>query len=163
MIDLEQVRSVIAAGLYSHLNMPVVETDVEETPAAYPFIKYGFSGPVLFPDKPVSVTVIPSSTPDEVIERYTEQPSFRMTFLSCSDRPAASLTNAIRLHDWFRIFGYGELKRNANTVVVTAGDIQNRDVQIGSAWERRHGFEVTFRTTSIIDMQQPTIELINWK
>ncbi|MCR8636180.1 MULTISPECIES: LIC_12616 family protein [Paenibacillus] len=163
MINLEQIRSSITTGLVAAMTMPVVELDDASAPAAYPFIKYSFSGPVLFPDKQPSVTVVPSSSPDEVIERYTEQPTFRMSFISCSDQKMDSLTNAVRMHDWFRILGRDELKLNANIVVVLAGEIQNRDIQIGNIWERRNSFEVTFKTLSVIDTKQTTIDIINWK
>jgi hypothetical protein len=162
MIDFELIRSVITTGLTAHMDMPVVEQDDSLAPSVYPIIKISFTGPILFPAQP-SLTLIPSSSTDEVIERYTEQPTFRMSFNSCSDQKAASLANAIRAHDWFRILGIDELRLNANTVVVLAGEIQNRDVQIADAWERRYGFEVAFRTTSIIDRKQPTIDFINCK
>ncbi|NOU92021.1 hypothetical protein GC093_02060 [Paenibacillus sp. LMG 31456] len=162
MIDLERIRSSITTGLVTAMTMPVVEQDDASVPAAYPFIKYSFTGSVLFSDKQPAVTVVPSSSPDEIIERYTEQPIFRMSFISCSDQKMDSLTNAVRMHDWFRILGRDELKLNANLMVVLAGEIQNRDIQIGSVWERRTGFEVTFKTLSVVDRKQTTIDIINW-
>jgi len=162
MIELELIRSVITIGLSNLTGMPAVELDANEAPAAYPFMMYSFAGPVLFPDKPPAVTTVPSSTENELIERYTEQPTFRMSFLSCSDNKAASLTNAIRMHDWFRILGQDELRRSANTVVVLAGEIQNRDVQNGAVWERRFGFDVALKTTSVTDMKQTTIDHLHF-
>jgi hypothetical protein len=160
MIELETIRSVIVGGLSAHLEIPVVEINTE-APAVYPFITYSFRGPVEFPGSVPAVTFIPAEG-DDIIERYTEQPTFRICFNSCSDQQMESLANAIRMHDWFRILGQNALMQGANVAVVQAGKIKCRDALINSVWERRHRLYVTFRTVSLVDMSQTTIQTVNW-
>jgi hypothetical protein len=160
MMDLELIRSVLIDGLSAHLEMPVLEIDAEAS-AAYPFITYSYSGPVVFPGGIPAVTLIPAEN-GEITERYMEQPTFRMSFNSCSDRQLESLTNAVRMHDWFRIIGCDELKRDANVAVVKTGKIKNRDALIDGVWVRKSRFYVTLRIVSVVDSTQTTIQTVNW-
>jgi hypothetical protein len=161
MIDLELIRSSVIDGLAGHMDMPVINTDDGEKPSAYPYITYSFNGTLVFPGSTPSVTIVPSSS-IEVIERFMEQPTFTMSFNSCSSQKSESLANLLRLHDWFRVIGYDALKRDADVVFVKAGEILNRDIQINNVWERISGVDITFRTTSLIEVKQPTIDTVNW-
>ncbi|WP_207952821.1 phage neck terminator protein [Paenibacillus agricola] len=164
MIDLELIRSTLVDGLSAHLEIPVMEIHTE-TATPYPFITYSFRGPIVFPSNTPVVTFIPAEgdeAGEEMTERHTEQPTFRIRFSSCSDQQMESIEYALRMHDWFRTIGRDRLKQEANVVVVQAGKIKGRDRQMDSAWERRHRFYVTFRTVSVVDMNQTAIQTVNW-
>ncbi|MNV81756.1 hypothetical protein D3C71_1754390 [compost metagenome] len=55
------------------------------------------------------------------------------------------------------------LKEDVNVVVVEIGSVQNRDVNIGTEWERREGFDVDFRTVDVSESELGTIEKANLK
>jgi hypothetical protein len=164
MIDLELIRTAIVDGLSDHLGIPVVEIHTEAL-MEYPFITYSFKGPIVFPGSIPAVTFIPTEGGEaggELTELYTEQPTFRMRFDSCSDQQMESLGNALRMHDWFRLISEDTLKREANVVVVEAGKIKGKNKLIDSAWERKHRLYVTFRTVSLVEKSQTIIETVNW-
>ncbi|SFL09563.1 hypothetical protein SAMN03159341_103185 [Paenibacillus sp. 1_12] len=161
MIDLELIQSVIVGGLTAHLGIPVVKVDAAR-PEQYPYIMYSYSGPITFPDSTPAMTLVAAGA-EEVMERYTEQPTCRISLNSCSNQQLESWTNAIRMHDWFRVVGHDVLKQGADLVVVQAGKIKNRDTAIEGVWERRSQLYVTFRTASVVDMNQGTIQTVNWK
>ncbi|MEK3910980.1 hypothetical protein [Paenibacillus sp. FSL H7-0331] len=161
MIDLELIQTVIADGLSAHLGIPVVQVD-EVRQSQYPYITYSYSGPIKYPGSTPAMTLVAAGT-EEVMERYTEQPTCRISLNSCSNQQLESWTNAIRMHDWFRIVGHDVLKQGADLVVVNAGKLKNRDTVIEGVWERRSQLYVTFRTASVVDMNQGTIQTVNWK
>ncbi|MNO80498.1 hypothetical protein D3C76_717070 [compost metagenome] len=87
----------------------------------------------------------------------TETVYFTMTFLSFADDKLARLQNAWTAREWFMSGGHAELKEKVNVVVAKVGSVTNRDIQNGTVWERREGFDVEFRT---VDISESNLEWI---
>jgi hypothetical protein len=62
--------------------------------------------------------------------------------------------------NWFKFFGY-EYMKTKDIVVAEIGQIANRDTLIITDYERRWGFDVTFRSTEKLTIQVPTIEKLD--
>ncbi|TCZ76176.1 hypothetical protein E0485_15175 [Paenibacillus albiflavus] len=156
MVDLDQIRAVIADGLESHLNVLVIEANESSLIPPYPFLAFNFTTAAIYPD------YYPVVDMSGIDMGYIEQPEMLISMNSYADTRQGSIDNAMRAHDWFRVSGYESLN-NAGLVAVDVGDIRNRDIQIGDEWERRNGFDVRIRVLSIVSTSKETIEQIETK
>lgn len=159
MVDFELIRTSLVEGLSTHLGMPVIESDTAAKMPPYPYLTYNFITSGIITGLP-GMNVLPGSD-DDIIEEYSEQPTMMISINSYADRKADSIQNAMRAADWLNIIGHDELKTKANAVVVDVGDIHNRDVQLGDEWERRNGFDVELRASSVLKVKQEWIEKAN--
>ncbi len=144
-------------GLSVHLSLKVIEmNDIGKMPS-YPFLTYDFTdlgGPE---NSGLPVVTIEGS---KRVTRETEL--FDVSFLSYAASKAESIENALRARDWLLTTGK-ILLSSIGVIVVTVGQITNRDIQIGPEWERRHGFDVEFRITNIIETEAEVIEKVTVK
>lgn len=152
MIPFSTIRSELVRGLSSALGVKVIEINSPGRAPRLPFATYDFSIGMAEPGgQPVKVA-------SENAITLTETAEFTVDFqFTAADRMAA-LELAIRARDWFAGEGHDVLKYGpAATVVVSADDVENRDVQIGDDWNYQYGFEVRFRTTNSITYSSTTI------
>lgn len=152
MIPFKAIRSALVQGLNKHLGLKVIEMNGGGDIPKTAFLTYDF-------DQVIGES---RGTPAEFQEgdkiRQVETVPFTVSFLSYADDKATSIENAIKARDWFKTTGHEVLKDTVNVVVVNIGSVENRDVQIGSEWERRHGFDVDFRTIDETERANITID-----
>ena len=156
MLPFKDIRSAILRGLKALTSLPVIEMngggDIPETA----FLTYDFSegfGPS---------RGFPEVSQEGSIQRRTETVIFTVSFLSYADDKATSISNAILARDWFKGDGRLLLKEK-NIVVVEIGAISNRDINIGTEWERRQGFDIEFRTQDITESEIETIDKVKFE
>lgn len=157
MIPFKAIRSAIVRGLAAHLGLPVIEMNGGGDIPKTAFLTYDF-------DQGIGESKgLPAEFQEGEKIRQVETVPFTVSFLSYADDKATSIENAMKARDWFKTAGYEVLKDTVNVVVANLGSVENRDVQIGDEWERRHGFDVDFRTIDETQRDLITIDKANVK
>ncbi|TQR29394.1 phage neck terminator protein [Brevibacillus brevis] len=157
MIPFRAIRSTIVQGLSKHLSLPVIELNGGGDIPKTAFLTYDFEEAIgESTGFPVEFEV-----GDKI--RQVETVPFTVSFFSYADDKATSVENAMKARDWFKTAGYEVLKDTVNVIVANYGSIENRDIKIGLEWERRHGFEIEFRTIDETERDLITIEKANVK
>ncbi|MEW9702828.1 hypothetical protein [Paenibacillus sp. SI8] len=152
MIPFRSIRSAIIQGLVSATGLPLVEMNDNGPVDTYPYITYDF---VEFPG---TVQGLPAETFDGAMKTFTETVEFTVSFHSYAAYKDESIENAMKVCEWLRTDGREILSASVNVVVIRVGPIQNRDIAIGSEWERRHGFDVEFRTMNTMQTSEYSID-----
>ncbi|WP_422659114.1 phage neck terminator protein [Paenibacillus sp. EC2-1] len=153
MIPFEEIRKVMIEGLSSAVGVPVIEISGTGDVPAYPFLSYDFTDEGS-PHGHMAVTVENNKT------IHSGTVALSVTFQSYAKTRLESVNLANRARDWFETTGHRILKENVNVVVVDVGATTNTDIQLGTEWERRNGFEVECRTVNIIEEEYTPIESV---
>ncbi|QCT03292.1 hypothetical protein E6C60_2580 [Paenibacillus algicola] len=155
MIPYNEIRKALVSGLSDHTGLQVINMNGGGGIPKGAFITYHFEPGF-------------NSTGGRPIEQqngeYLEQMEtveFTVSFLSYADDNPVSMTNALQAQEWFKADGRIRLKDDLGIVVHNVGQVENRDVAIGTEWERRHGFEVEFRMQNISQRKLDVIEKVN--
>ncbi|MHA7580401.1 phage neck terminator protein [Paenibacillus vandeheii] len=154
MIPFEDIRKVMIEGLSGAVGVPVIEIDGTGKVPKYPFLTYSFTDEGS-PRGHMAVTVENNKT------IHAGTVALSVTFQSYAKTRLESVNLANRARDWFETAGHRLLKDNINVVVVDVGATTNTDIQLGTEWERRNGFEVECRTINIIEEEYTPIESAN--
>ncbi|MED1792888.1 hypothetical protein P4V54_09405 [Brevibacillus nitrificans] len=157
MIPFKAIRSAIVRGLAAHMELPVIEMNGGGDIPKTAFLAYDFDQGI------GEARGMPTEFEEDDRIRQVETVPFTVSFLSYADDKATSMENAMKARDWFKTTGYEALKDTVNVIVTNFGAVENRDVHIGDEWERRHGFEVEFRTIDEIERDLITIDKANVK
>ncbi|CAH1190309.1 hypothetical protein PAECIP111893_00268 [Paenibacillus plantiphilus] len=157
MIPYVDIRLALVTGLAEQLGVIIVPmNDIGEVPE-YPFVTYDFLEPsgerIGFPTVFVEGNEL----------KHVETVIFSVSLQTYAADRAGSVELALRIRDWLMTEGHWQLKDAVGVVVTNIGSIDNRDIQLGDEWERRHGFEVDFRTTNIIIRPIESLEIVNLK
>ncbi|MCY7484431.1 LIC_12616 family protein [Paenibacillus alvei] len=155
MVPFRNIRSAIVRGLKEYMNLPVIEMNGGGDVPAGEFMTYHF------PDGFGEPSGQPIYEQENNTLRQIETVTFSVSFLSYAADSATSIENAMRACDWFKGAGHDILKDAVNVVVVEVGSIENRDIVMEEVWERRHGFEVEFRTLDVVETELVTINTTN--
>lgn len=142
MIPFKAIRSAIVQPLAAYLSLPIIEMNGGGDMPNQAFMTYDFSGPE-------DARGFPIEYQEGNNLRHVGTVSFTVSFMSYADDKATSIENAMKARDWLKRDGRELLKDRVNVIVSEIGTIENRDVQIVDEWERRQGFDVTFRTTDV--------------
>lgn len=156
MIPFKAIRTAIVQPLAAHLSLPVIEMNGGGDMPTQAFLTYDFSGPEDAHGFPIEY-----QEGNNLLHVGTV--SFTVSFLSYADDKATSIENAMRTRDWLKRDGRELLKDRVNVIVSEISPIENRDVLIGDEWERRQGFDVTFRTLDVTSSEFIAIEKANVK
>ncbi|MCR8978685.1 LIC_12616 family protein [Brevibacillus laterosporus] len=151
MIPFKAIRSAIVQPLSAHLSLPVIEMNSGGDMPKQAFMTYDFSGPE-------DARGFPIEYQEGDTLRHIGTVFFTVSFLSYADDKATSIENALRARDWMKRDGRELLKDRVNVIVSEIGTIENRDVLIVDDWERRQGFDVTFRTLDVTEGEFIAIE-----
>lgn len=157
MIPFKAIRSAIVRGLAAHLELPVIEMNSGGDIPKTAFLTYDFDQGI------GEARGMPTEFEEDDRIRQVETVPFTVSFLSYADDKATSMENAMKARDWFNTTGYEALKDTVNVIVSNFGAVENRDVHIGDEWERRHGFELEFRTIDETERDLITIDKANVK
>ena len=157
MIRFPEIRSALVRGLSAYLGAKVIEMNVAAKPPPFPYLTYNFTDLGTSEGQPI---LIYADGKKQTIKTET----FTVSFLSYAHNPEESLRYALLARDWFLTAGHAHLKDTVDTVVVEVSAAENRDVQVGVEWERRHSFDVDFRTLNLISQDDPEmIDTVNVK
>jgi hypothetical protein len=151
MLAIESIRTVVIEGLSVYVGKEVFEMDGSRDNQGVGYLTCNFSD-VFHSSRGFPVVM---QKGDKLVK--TETVHFTMTFLSFDDDKLARTQNAWTARDWFKSEGHAELKEKVNVVVAKVGSVSNRDIQNGTVWERREGFDVEFRT---LDISESDLEWI---
>lgn len=134
MIDYDGMRTVIAKGLKQYLGCPVIRSNQNEAPPAYPYVSY-------------TITTLLSQnkgTYGEYADGYDRQArtqTWSVTIQSNDNAECVKL--ACMAHDWFDRVGSTYLNDN-DVIVQSVGSVTNRDNFLTTEYEYRNGFDVVF-------------------
>ncbi|OMF01224.1 hypothetical protein BK124_00675 [Paenibacillus amylolyticus] len=154
MIQFEAIRKSMIEGLSEALGVRVIEIDGVNQVPPIPFMTYNFSDEGIIRGH-MAVTL----EDDKMV--HTGDVPLSVTFQSYAHDRLGAVVLANRARDWFLTAGHRLLKDEVNTVVVTVGESVNNDVQLGTEWERRNGFEIELRTKNVIIEDYTPIDSAN--
>ncbi len=140
LIDIKNTESIIVAGLSEFVNCAVIASNQTAPAPDYPYVSYTVT------------TALDSNVKGFCIAadgtRYKELNQI-WSFTSQSDDSIESVSNALRIKDYFDLAGNTYLSDN-QIVAVKTGNIFNRDNIITINYEYRNGLDVTFRLLDVI-------------
>ena len=128
MVNLSTIRQVICKLIKEHTGTPIIRTNQNAEPPAYPF--YTNNG-----------------TYGEFIEEdekyYRKEFQQIWSFTACADEDLTSKELALQLYDFLDKVGAVELAENG-VVIQRIENITNRDNLLTTDYEYRNGFDVYF-------------------
>lgn len=134
MVDIENLRLTVAKGLKEYLGCPVIRSNQNAPPPAYPYISYTITTPMsenkgtygIYSDgkarKPVTTTI---------------------SYTALSDDSTESLTLANKARTWLDFFGRVYLS-DRGVVVQSVTSVSNRDNVLTVEYEYKNGFDCIF-------------------
>lgn len=140
MIDYERVREIIAKGLKSYVKCPVVKSNQNESPPAYPYISY-------------TITTLASANNgsygvhDNGVHAKPVKQTWSIT--AKSDNDSESVMLACKAREWLENVGTTYLTDN-NVICESVGGITNRDNILTVAFEYNKGFDAVFNLMDIV-------------
>lgn len=155
MVPYDEIRIAIARGLSEYIGRPVTPVNGGGDIPKGAFLTYQFDGFGSTGKQPIEFQ-------EEDHMMRLEMVPFAVSFLSYGDETVSSMNLALQARDWFKAQGKDRLKE-LDVVVSDMGPVENRDIQIGTEWERRHGFEIEFRTTDRLKTELIPINQVNLK
>ena len=155
MIDFEHIQKTLVNKLQDELQVPVIVANPDGPKPQEPFVILNFTSPY-----------IPSGS--YVEETKDEEDCYVEIKRTSWDKMVASLTfygddnkNGLKALDYIQFKGYDELRKEAGLVLVSNTALQNRDVYVIDQWERKTGFDATFRVVSETLKQIDSIQSVN--
>ena len=146
MIDYRETEKIIVNGLQEWLkskgyDRPVIRSNQTAPVPDYPYLSYTITTAVMADMKGYSIA-----------EDGTRYKPFAQvwSFTAQAESAVDSFELAMLAYDWFALTGNTYLNDN-NIVVQRVGNINNRDNLITIEYENRHGFDVEFTLTHILD------------
>ena len=134
MIDYDKVRGIIAKGLKNHLQVPVIRSNQNNNPPAYPFISY-------------TITTLESQNKGtwQEYEDGTQRKAILQTWSisALSDDNSESVTLALKAREWLDRSGTVYLNDN-DVIVQSVGGVTNRDNFLTVEYEYKNGFDCFF-------------------
>lgn len=141
MIDVRKTEIIIADGLSKFIDCPVIASNQPVPTPEYPYISYTITT--------AYVSNVKGFCIDSDGTRFKEFNQI-WSFTSQSDNDTESLTNALKVKNYFDLAGNTYLSDNG-VVAVKTSNITNRDNIISINFEYRNGLDVTFRLLDIIE------------
>lgn len=160
MIDYDNMRATVVKGLKKFLECPVIRSNQNAEPPAYPFISY-------------TITMLQSENKgtwqeyEQGIDRQAVTQTWSISALSDDNNESVVLANKARA--WLTRLGTSYLNEH-KVIVQSAGNITNRDNILTSEYEYKNGFDVVFwlydeventsRITNYIENIEHNIEIL---
>lgn len=134
MVDYENTRRVVAAGLKNYLDCPIIRSNQIADPPSYPYVSY-------------TITTIQSENKgtfgvyEDEIDRKPVIQTWSISVLSDDDNECVNL--AMKAHEWLEHVGTTYLNDN-HVIVQGLSAITNRDNILSNGYEYKKGFDVQF-------------------
>lgn len=166
MIDFVTLRNYIRKGLQAYLRnedgyeeILVVQFNPDAPEPPKPYLTMNFTSP--FIPGGVEIEEVANKGDDVQYTRYSND-TMSSSWNVYSDDIDEAHKIALMAQRWFIYDGRDYLK-GKDIVVVEWTGIQNRDIFVVDAWERRLGFDTIFRVLSKIEKTVSTIETVDIK
>ena len=134
MIDYENMRNIVVKGLKDYLQCPVIRTNQNEEPPAYPYVSY-------------TITTLASEnkgTYGEYSDGQDRKPITQTWSITAqSDKSGEDIELIMKAREWLERVGNLYLNDN-NIIVQSVGNVSNRDNVLTMEYEYKHGFDVVF-------------------
>ena len=134
MIDYENMRNIVAKGLKDYLQCPVIRSNQNIEPPAYPYVSY-------------TITTLASEnkgTYGEYGDGQDRKPTTQTWSITAqSDTSGEDVTLIMKAREWLERVGSQYLNDN-NVIVQSVGNVSNRDNVLTMEYEYKHGFDVVF-------------------
>lgn len=141
MIDYEGMRNTVAKGLKEYLGCPVIRSNQNQEPLAYPYVSY-------------TITTLMSEnkgTYGEYDDGYSRKPVTSIWSITAqADDNLESVTLANKARVWLEYVGTTYLSDN-EVIVELVGGITNRDNVLTTEYEYRNGFDVVFWLFDVVE------------
>lgn len=140
----------------------VFQKDLNKKSPPFPFITYNITSPHIPFTGEGNFSREPRPSLDsrfefDIVETLETQPTVMYSFTTYSDDNSEALETALLLRDWFKHIGT-QVFRDNNFVIVEAGTIQDRTINLVGSYEYRYGFDVEIRYTRRVERRLETIE-----
>jgi hypothetical protein len=150
VIDYENMRRVVVAGLKKHLNCPVIRSNQNEEKPSYPYVSYTV----------ISLKGENNGTYGVYDDGTKRKPTTQTWSITVqSDDNSESVDLAVKAHEWLDDIGTVYLSDNG-IAVQSVGNVGNRDNVITNNYEYRNGFDVVFVIESTIGSSETDTETI---
>ena len=140
MIDYEHIRKVVASGLKKYLNCPVIRSNQNKEPPAYPFISYTIT--TLAGENKGTYGECADGTQFKTVPQI-------WSITSNSNDNSESVMLISKAREWLDNIGTVYLNDNG-VVCQSVGSITNRDNILTVEYEYRNGFDVVFAIADVI-------------
>ena len=160
MIDYNEIKEVLRAGIWEHLGRFFVDLENgdprPDTQEGLPehlktFISHKFTSPYI-PQAGYEIN-------DDDNLMFVSQPTMTLSLTVYSKDKGEALNIAHRLKQWFKFHGYDYLKEH-DLIVVETTAMNDRTTFLETGYDNRVGFDVILRTTDKEEMQVGTIERV---
>lgn len=167
MTLIKYLKNLIVKGIHEDTGLLAVDTDNNNKKPKYPFYSFKFITPIMnigeggVLSRDFDKSLNPKFKYD-YIEKLELQPKAVVSFNSYDKDVDGSFEVCLKAWEYFRHRSKYYFRDN-NVVVVNVGNITDRTVFIGEAYEYRHGFDVEFRILHEIENRIETIEEYSFK
>lgn len=146
-MNITELRDSIIPKLKAFCGVPIIEADQVAKKPETTHATYKFTSPYL---KDVGwADIVPEGEGDTYTLNHKETYKVVASFTAYDADIDLSIQLAQKMHDWFAFQGRFDLD-DAGIVVVSLGDVENRDALVVDGYERRNGFDVTFRVGRVL-------------
>ncbi len=142
MINTENLYKTVASGMKKYVGCPVIRTNQNQTPPAYPYISYTITTPA----------TENKGTYGEYEDGKARKPVkqiWSITAQSDDDLEALNLSNKAR--EWLDYFGTVYLDDNG-VIVESVGNVTNRSNLLTAEYQHKYGFDCYFSTFDEIEI-----------
>lgn len=152
MIDTKNLYKTVTSGMKKYVGCPVIRTNQNQDPPAYPYIAYTITTP----------QTENKGTYGEYEDGKARKPVKQIwSVTSHSDDDLEALENANKAHEWLDYVATMYL--NDNSVVVEAvGNVANRSNLLTAEYQHSYGFDCTFSAFDVVGMPSETIETVEF-
>ncbi len=138
MIEYENLRKTVVMGLSKYIGCPVVRSNQNEAPPAYPYLSYTVT--TLMKENKGSYGVY---VDENGVQREKKPFTQIWSVTALAKNNSESVDIAVKAHEWLDYVGRMYLSDN-NVIVQSIGGITNRDNFLTTEYEYRNGFDVSF-------------------
>lgn len=159
-MDIVEFRNNIVRLLHNHIELPIISIPINYNIPSYPFIAYTILNSYVKDDTGHIIRV--DELDDWIIENKVEQIQFLISFSVYGQDAYEIKQLAKECKDYFDYIGLHELSE-LGIVVVDSTNIENRDLLDVDEYERCEGFDITFRTSNVVERRTETINIYEVK
>lgn len=147
MFDYDGMRKAVVKGLAAYVNCPIIRSNQNAKPPAYPYVSYTVI-------QPLGQNKGTYGEYEDGKHRKAFTQTWSITVQSDNDNECIMLVN--KAHEWLDHVGTQTLK-NSGVDVQSVGVVTNRDNILTVGFEYKKGFDVVF--SLINEVADPNVEI----
>lgn len=156
-MQITEIRDALMPALFAHCGVPIIEQDQTGVRPDGPHGTYKFTSPYIKDVGLPNETAIAEGNTYFLSQSETYKVTLSLSAYAMDGDESYGL--AVKMREWFDFYGADELE-GIDVVVVTLGNIENRDAFVVDDYERRNGFDVTLRVFKELKREVGYIEKI---